>query len=77
MPTTKTIEELLIEYLFEGLTQKEIALELKKKGYKSCSLSSIEKLLKKIRKDHNATTMFHLGVILSRKANYERQKDNK
>ena len=76
MPTTKTIEELLIEYLFEGLTQKEIALELKKKGYKSCSLSSLEKLLKKIRKDHDAKTMFHLGVILSRKVNHERQKDN-
>ena len=62
------MEENLIKYLFEGKTQAEIAELFKKDGIKPCSLSSIEKLLKKVKKQYKAGTMFHLGVILSKRA---------
>lgn len=52
----------------EGKTQKEISIILKKEGVKPSSLSSIEKELKLIRSFYGANTMFHLGVILTRKA---------
>ncbi|PWG82054.1 helix-turn-helix transcriptional regulator [Pararcticibacter amylolyticus] len=60
------MEERMIELLFEGKTQAEIADILKIEGYKPNCLSSIEKLLKKVRAKHGANTMFHLGVILAR-----------
>lgn len=61
------MQDLIIKYLKEGFTQKEISKILKKQGIKSCSLSSIEKELKIIRAHYKAKTMFHLGVILARR----------
>ena len=61
------MEEKIIEYLFEGKTQAEIADLLKREGVKPCGLSSIEKQLKRTRSKYGAKTMFHLGVILASK----------
>lgn len=58
-------QDIIIEYLSQGKTQAEISNLLKDRGIKPNSLSHIEKLLKVVRKEHNATTMFHLGVILT------------
>lgn len=63
------MENLIIELLFEGKTQAEIAEILKQKGITPNSLSSVEKKLKLIKAIYKAKTMFHLGVILSNKAN--------
>jgi len=60
------MEELLIKYLAVGKTQPEIVAIFKAERIEPSSLSSIEKALKKIKKEHNAKTMFHLGVILSK-----------
>lgn len=60
-------DEKLLEYLAKGYTQQEISDELKKLGYFPNSLSMIEKMLKRIKKDHNANTLFHLAVILNKK----------
>ena len=68
------MENLIIKLLFEGKTQPEIAKELKAKGIKPNSLSSVEKKLKLIKAMHKAKTMFHLGVILSNKQNGKSSK---
>lgn len=59
------MEDLVIKYLFAGKTQLEISEILKRDGIKPNSLSSIEKMLKRIRIKYGANTMFHLAVILS------------
>lgn len=59
-------QDIIIEYLSIGKTQNEIAELLKQKGITPNSLSHVEKTLKAIRKEHGATTMFHLGVILTK-----------
>lgn len=58
--------ELIIKYLKVGLTQKEISEELVKKGIKPNSVSYIEKEIRKIKKQYNAKTIFHLGYILGK-----------
>nr|WP_315419641.1 hypothetical protein [uncultured Pedobacter sp.] len=59
------IDDLIIDHLKAGKTQKEIAdIFVSKKIYPN-SLSSIEKRLKVIKELYNASTMFHLGVILA------------
>jgi len=60
-------EKHIIDLLLEGKTQYEISADLKRKGIKPNSLSSIEKALKIIKEDHKANTMFHLGAILTLK----------
>ncbi|HMI03070.1 MAG TPA: hypothetical protein VK541_11345 [Pedobacter sp.] len=60
------MEELLIKYLCEGRTQPEIAELFKESGIKPNSLSSIEKMIKRLKEKHGARTSFHLGVILSK-----------
>lgn len=62
-------QDLIISYLSEGKTQAEISELLKAKDIKPNSLSHIEKLLKAVRKQYGANTMFHLGVILTKKNN--------
>lgn len=59
-------EDIILQYLAEGKTQSEVAGLLKLNGIKPNSLSYIEKKLKAIRKQHNAKTIFHLAVILSK-----------
>lgn len=58
------LEELIIQHLLEGKTQKEISDILKTQGIQPNSLSSIEKTIKALRNRHGAKTMFHLGAIL-------------
>lgn len=60
-------DELIIKHLTDGKTQTEISELLKSDGITPNSLSHIEKSLKAIRKANGATTMFHLGVILTEK----------
>lgn len=59
------LEELIIRYLLEGKTQLEIAAILKEQGIEPNSLSSIEKTLRKLKDEHGAKTMFHLGAIIT------------
>jgi len=59
------MEELIIQYLLEGKTQPEIAAILKERGIEPNSLSSIEKTLRKLKDEHGAKTMFHLGAIIT------------
>lgn len=61
------LEERIILYLSKGLTQGEIAEQLKTKGICPSSLSSIEKVCASLRKRYKAKTNFHLAVILCRK----------
>lgn len=59
------MEKIIVKYLFEGKSQKEIAVLLKEQGIEPNSLSSIEKTLKNLKAQHDAKTMFHLGAILT------------
>lgn len=58
------IRKIIINFLRDGLTQKEIAEALQKMDYKPNSLSSVEKYLKVMRKEYGAQTMFHLAILL-------------
>lgn len=60
-------QTLIIKLLTEGKTQPEISEALKALNIYPNSLSTIEKELKKIRAKHGAKSMFHLGVILSKR----------
>lgn len=63
----ESTREVIIQLLAKGNKLNEVALELKKLGYKPCSLSSVEKELKKLRSRHKANTNFHLACILMNK----------
>lgn len=58
------IKEIIIKFLKDGLSQKQIALELQKKEIKPNSLSSIEKYLKSLREEYGASTLFHLACLM-------------
>jgi len=58
------IKEIIIEFLKDGLSQKQIAFELQKKEFKPNSLSSIEKYLKALREEYGASTLFHLACLM-------------
>ncbi|MGC5746840.1 helix-turn-helix transcriptional regulator [Chryseobacterium sp. NFX27] len=58
------IKEIIIEFLKDGLSQKQIAFELQKKEVKPNSLSSIEKYLKALREEYGASTLFHLACLM-------------
>jgi len=60
------IEQMIINHLSAGKTQKEISDIFKKEHVEPNSLSSIEKMLKSIRAKHGAKTMFHLGYIINK-----------
>lgn len=64
------MDKIIIKYLKEGHSQEEIAQLLKDQNLTPNSLSSVEKTIKKIKKDNNAKTMFHLAWILSKKEEY-------
>lgn len=64
-----TVTELIIYYLSQGKTQAEISDLFTHQGVNPNSLSSIEKILKSIRKEREAKTMFHLGFILGNAEN--------
>jgi len=48
----------IFHLLCSGYTQPEIAKKI------GCSLSTVEKVLKALRKEYGAKTMFHLGYLL-------------
>ena len=57
----------VMKLLAKGYTQKEVSQELKKNGYSATSLSTIEKLLAKLRKQYNVKTTIQLFVFLVKK----------
>ncbi|MDV7696310.1 hypothetical protein N6B72_05190 [Chryseobacterium soli] len=59
-----TIEELIIKYMQQGLTQAEIANMLKENDIKPNSQSSVEKKINQIKERYEAKTLFHLACIL-------------
>lgn len=61
----ENIQDKLITYLKQGLTQQEIAQILQIQEIKPNSVSSVEKKLKKIREEYGAKTLFHLGFIIA------------
>lgn len=60
-----TAEAFIIKQLTKGKTQQNISALLKEKGIEPNSLSYVEKFLKKIKHEHKAKTMFHLGFIIA------------
>ncbi|HAY3563428.1 TPA: hypothetical protein JRW62_002443 [Elizabethkingia meningoseptica] len=50
-------------YLIDGLTQLEMIEALKRDGVKR-ELSTIEKIISKLKKKHGAKTLFQLGFKL-------------
>ena len=60
-------EYMVVKLLAKGYTQKEVSQELKKNGYSATSLSTIEKLLAKLRKQYNVKTTIQLFVFLVKK----------
>lgn len=60
-------EHSVVTLLASGYTQKEVSKELAKLGYSSTSLSTIEKLLAKLRKQYQVKTTIELFVFLAKK----------
>lgn len=71
------LKKRIIQYLKTGMSQKEIASELKNIGIKPNSLSSVEKYLKALRDEYGAKTLFHLACILfvNNELDIEKKKD--
>ncbi|MDF2931195.1 MAG: hypothetical protein K0R36_526 [Chryseobacterium sp.] len=63
----KNIDDKIIQFLKDGLTQLEISIKLQEENIRPNSLSSVEKKIKNIRESYGAKTLFHLGYILSKK----------
>lgn len=70
-------EDIIIQLLKTGATQPEISERLQAEDKRPNSLSSIEKLLKSLRKKHGATTMFQLGYIFASMENESTKSNNK
>lgn len=58
--SNKTSFDIVIEMLKTGWTQQEVSVYLKQNNYKPCSLSYIEKELKKYRDQKGCRTVFEL-----------------
>ena len=63
----ENIDDLIIDYLKDGLSQKQIAGKLKDLNIEPNSLSSVEKKLRTLREIYEAKTLFHLACILHNK----------
>lgn len=63
----EAIEKTICQLLAKGMTQQEISDHLKLKSIEPNSVSSIEKKIKSIKKQHGAKTIFHLAVILTKR----------
>ena len=61
------IELRIVKLLAEGLKNIDLPKILQSEGFEACSLSTIEKSLKKIRATYKAKTNFHLALILTKK----------
>jgi len=67
MTTRKLAEERIVELLLSDHMENEIPDILKKEGIKPCSLSSVEKILNRLRNRYKIRTMFSLGIALYKK----------
>lgn len=54
-----------IELLKQGYTINDIAEYLKINNFETNSLSSVEKYIRKFKKEYQAKTMFQLGFLIS------------
>jgi len=61
------MEKVVISCLLQGMNQKEISERLSELEMVPCSLSAIEKTIKKLKNQYRAKTMFHLGVKIARR----------
>ena len=61
------IQKLIIKKMAVGYTQLEVSQYLKDREISPNSVSMIEKVLKKLRKDFGAHNIVHLFVLLSKK----------
>ena len=61
------IQKIIIRKMAQGYTQAEVSDYLKNRDIRPCSLSTIEKELKKLKKEFKAQTIIHLFVLLARK----------
>ncbi|ARS40731.1 hypothetical protein CA265_14125 [Sphingobacteriaceae bacterium GW460-11-11-14-LB5] len=59
------MEKVIISCLLQGMNQKEISERLTELEMVPCSLSAIEKTIKKLKARHGAKTMFHLGAKIA------------
>ncbi|MGS2761593.1 hypothetical protein [Sinomicrobium sp. M5D2P9] len=58
------IQKIIIKKMADGYQQQEIAQYLKKREITPNSLSTIEKEIKKLKKEFKAQSVVHLFVIL-------------
>lgn len=65
----KDFRNVLIDYLSKGYNQNEISVNLKKSNFTPNSVSSIEKEIKKLKKEYKAKTTFQLGYVLAKTSN--------
>ena len=61
------MEKVIISCLLQGMNQKEISERLTELEMVPCSLSAIEKTIKKLKAQHGAKTMFYLGAKMARR----------
>ena len=61
------IQKIIIRKMAHGYTQAEVSGYLKSRDIRPCSLSTIEKELRKLKKEFKAQTIIHLFVLLARK----------
>lgn len=64
MTSRKIAEEMIIDLLLSDHKEIEIPSLLKTAGIKPNSLSSVEKILKRLKIKYGVTTMFSLGIKL-------------
>jgi|GEM_PF-6431743 len=60
------MEQIIIRCLLQGFNQKEIAQRLTELEMKPNSLSAIEKIIKRLKREYGAKTMFHLGAKIAK-----------
>lgn len=69
------IEREILTMLKDGLSQAQIADELKELGFKTNSLSSVEKKLKQVREAYKANSLFHLACLLCEEGYFDEIED--
>lgn len=60
------VQKIIIKQMADGYTQLEVSDNLKCRGIKPNSVSTIEKEIKKLKKQFKAKSAIHLFVILIR-----------
>lgn len=60
-------QRIIIRKMADGYTQMEVSENLKRRGIRPNSVSTIEKEIKKLKKKFNGKSAIHLFVILIRR----------